>query len=44
MDIVRFALTLAMELAACLGRFGFKYSVKEHEAAVTRWTFGVRIH
>lgn len=33
-----------IEIATCIGRFGFGISMKENESAITELTFGVRIH
>ena len=35
---------MVIEIITCLGRFGFKISMKEHESTVKKNTFGVRIH
>lgn len=39
-----FICVVFIEFVTCLGRFGFNIKMKEHESAVKKLTFGVRIH
>ncbi len=36
--------TLICELSTCVGRFGFKISLKENEQVIKKLTLGIRIH
>jgi hypothetical protein len=36
--------TLICELSTCVGRFGFKISLKEKEQVIKKLTLGIRIH